>query len=291
MKNYYDILGIKIDSDSNSIKDAYRKLSKKFHPDLNPNDDFFEKMFRNLNEAKEVLLDESSKHNYDKVLDLHLSKFDNANTTREDIERQVKEEFQEILRKKEKEIKRKYYAINQLKNEEQKLSKEKEEERQKIIIDQLKTEFNKLRIEEKDIKLRRNQINTELEKLSKRQKAIVTRKEEIDKKINPDNIDSNTVENDNNKAKINLEPELVKSLDNIKQQVDLTKREIFFKSLINYCSSKSMSAKFVSDNPDLAKMILSSKFNNNEFAKVYKRSRDQTDKKMEFENFVVSYIT
>ena len=64
--NYYDILEIEEDADSNSIKKAYKKLAKKFHPDLNPdNVEWSEEKFKQINEADHVLIDEDERRKYD----------------------------------------------------------------------------------------------------------------------------------------------------------------------------------------------------------------------------------
>lgn len=68
MTNYYNILGLEQDADVKEIKQAYRKLSKKFHPDLNPGDAFFDKMFLQVQEAYEILSDEQLRAKYDKIL-------------------------------------------------------------------------------------------------------------------------------------------------------------------------------------------------------------------------------
>lgn len=68
MTNYYNILGLEADADIQDIKSSYRKLSKKFHPDLNPNDAFFGKMFLQIQEAYEVLSDEKTRKIYDQKL-------------------------------------------------------------------------------------------------------------------------------------------------------------------------------------------------------------------------------
>lgn len=68
MTNYYNILGLEQDADLGDIKTAYRKLSKKFHPDLNPDDDFFNKMFLQIQEAYEVLSNEDLRYKYDGLL-------------------------------------------------------------------------------------------------------------------------------------------------------------------------------------------------------------------------------
>ncbi|MGB1205214.1 MAG: J domain-containing protein [Chitinophagales bacterium] len=68
MKNYYHILGVDKTATINEIKEAYRKLSKKFHPDLNNNDPFFEEQFKLVNEAYEVLSDAWSRSSYDSQL-------------------------------------------------------------------------------------------------------------------------------------------------------------------------------------------------------------------------------
>ncbi len=75
MTNYYNILGLESDADISEIKTNYRKLSKKFHPDLNPNDDFFGKMFLQIQEAYEVLSDEETRRKYDQKLRTNFSPF------------------------------------------------------------------------------------------------------------------------------------------------------------------------------------------------------------------------
>ncbi len=55
MKEYYDILELNEDSDKKEIKKAYRKLSKKYHPDLNPNNKEAEEKFKKIVEAYEIL--------------------------------------------------------------------------------------------------------------------------------------------------------------------------------------------------------------------------------------------
>jgi curved DNA-binding protein len=55
--DYYKILGVNKSASEKEIKSAYRKLARKHHPDLNPNNAEAEKQFKQLNEANEVLSD------------------------------------------------------------------------------------------------------------------------------------------------------------------------------------------------------------------------------------------
>ena len=63
--DYYKLLGIDKTSTSKDIKNAYRKLARKFHPDLNPNDKDAKKKFQQINEANEVLSDPEKRKKYD----------------------------------------------------------------------------------------------------------------------------------------------------------------------------------------------------------------------------------
>jgi len=63
-KNYYDILGLDKNASPEDIKSAYRKLAKKYHPDINREDGAAEK-FKEVNEAYECLSDPKKKANYD----------------------------------------------------------------------------------------------------------------------------------------------------------------------------------------------------------------------------------
>jgi len=62
MKNYYDILGLSKDANAEQIKKAYRNLSKKYHPDVNPAG---ENQFKEIAEAYDVLSDPKKKQTYD----------------------------------------------------------------------------------------------------------------------------------------------------------------------------------------------------------------------------------
>lgn len=63
--DYYKILGIDKSASESDIKKAYRKLARKHHPDLNPNDKEAEKKFKEINEANEVLSDPENRKKYD----------------------------------------------------------------------------------------------------------------------------------------------------------------------------------------------------------------------------------
>ncbi len=64
-RDYYEVMGISKDASDDEIKKAYRKLAKKYHPDLNPGDKTAEQHFKEVNEAYEVLSDKEKKARYD----------------------------------------------------------------------------------------------------------------------------------------------------------------------------------------------------------------------------------
>lgn len=63
--DYYKILGIAKNATDKDIKKAYRKLARKYHPDLNPNNKEAEKKFKEVNEANEVLSNTENRKKYD----------------------------------------------------------------------------------------------------------------------------------------------------------------------------------------------------------------------------------
>lgn len=64
--DYYKTLGISKTASADEIKKAYRKLARKYHPDMNPNDKEAEKKFKEINEANEVLSNPENRAKYDK---------------------------------------------------------------------------------------------------------------------------------------------------------------------------------------------------------------------------------
>lgn len=64
--DYYKTLGIEKNASAEQIKKAYRKLARKLHPDLNPNDKEAHKKFQQINEANEVLSDPEKRKKYDR---------------------------------------------------------------------------------------------------------------------------------------------------------------------------------------------------------------------------------
>lgn len=65
-KDYYEILGVKRDASEAEIKSAYRKLARKYHPDVNKTKDA-EQKFKDINEAYEVLSDKEKRQRYDSL--------------------------------------------------------------------------------------------------------------------------------------------------------------------------------------------------------------------------------
>ena len=63
--DYYKILGVEKTATPTEIKSAFRKLARKYHPDLNPNDKDATKKFQEINEANEVLSDPEKRKKYD----------------------------------------------------------------------------------------------------------------------------------------------------------------------------------------------------------------------------------
>ena len=66
MKNYYDILGVSRAAKIEEIKKAYKRLARKYHPDLNPNDKESEQKFKEMSEAYAILSDSSKREKYDR---------------------------------------------------------------------------------------------------------------------------------------------------------------------------------------------------------------------------------
>jgi len=66
-KDYYKALGVDKTATTDQIKKAYRKLARKYHPDVNPNDPEAERKFKEMNEANEVLSDPEKRQKYDQL--------------------------------------------------------------------------------------------------------------------------------------------------------------------------------------------------------------------------------
>ena len=66
-KDYYETLGVSRDASQEEISKAFKKLARKYHPDLNANDEEAEKKFKEVNEAYEVLKDPEKRQRYDQL--------------------------------------------------------------------------------------------------------------------------------------------------------------------------------------------------------------------------------
>src|SRR6478609_7523724 len=64
-KDYYEALGVARGADADEIRKAYRKLARKYHPDLNPGDKAAEDRFKKVQEAYDILSDENKRKVYD----------------------------------------------------------------------------------------------------------------------------------------------------------------------------------------------------------------------------------
>src|ERR1035438_7847901 len=64
-KDYYGILGVKKTATPDEIRKAFRKLARKYHPDVNPGDKKAEEKFKEMSEANDILSDEKKRKIYD----------------------------------------------------------------------------------------------------------------------------------------------------------------------------------------------------------------------------------
>lgn len=121
-KDYYKILEVERNATENDIKKSYRRLSKQYHPDLNPNNKEAEEKFKDIAEAYSILSDKEKKTNYDRfgtadgktnpfggmdMNDMFSSFFGNQNRRRKgsDIRVNVKVSLEEIFEGTHKKIK------------------------------------------------------------------------------------------------------------------------------------------------------------------------------------------
>src|SRR5690349_22922331 len=64
-QDFYELLGVSRDAKADEIRKSYRKLARKYHPDLNPGDKAAEDKFKDIQEAYEILNDPKKKEMYD----------------------------------------------------------------------------------------------------------------------------------------------------------------------------------------------------------------------------------
>src|SRR5919202_844717 len=66
-KDYYGVLGVKKNASAEEIRKAFRKLARKYHPDVNPGDKKAEEKFKEISEANDVLSDPKKRKIYDQL--------------------------------------------------------------------------------------------------------------------------------------------------------------------------------------------------------------------------------
>lgn len=114
-KDYYKILGVSATATLSEIKIAYRKLSKKFHPDINDGDKFFEEKFKEILEAYEILSNEEKRKNYNSTIYNNFKNDKYKNEQYQEFVRKRNDEFEkqkDDLRKWEESLKEKEKTLN-----------------------------------------------------------------------------------------------------------------------------------------------------------------------------------
>jgi curved DNA-binding protein len=94
--DYYKTLGVDKNATQKDIKSAYRKMARKYHPDLNPNNKDAKKNFQQINEANEVLSDPEKRKKYDQYGEdwKHADEFKNAGQYQEQSSESQRQRYQ-----------------------------------------------------------------------------------------------------------------------------------------------------------------------------------------------------
>ena len=155
MKDYYYILGVKSNANSNAIKDAYRKLSLRFHPDVTGGDKFLEERFKEICEAYEILSENDKRRVYhDRLIRFNQNKSSNSTTDSEAKKRE--EEFERKKRAFEEER----ANFEKTKREQaSKVNQAEELERNRRAFEEEKSKFKKEREEREEYKKENQQNN------------------------------------------------------------------------------------------------------------------------------------
>jgi len=165
MRDYYYILGIEQNVTVEQIKSVYRKLSKKFHPDMNNGDKFFEERFIAIQEAYEILSDYSKRQVYDKKL----ASFQHPNfVALRKYEEELKRKFEKEFARREEEIRQKYRTPEQKAAEEQEKRRNEQEKRRNEEERLKKLERDRITNEIEDKKNNLSHRETELKSLRQR---------------------------------------------------------------------------------------------------------------------------
>ena len=69
-RDYFKVLGVERSADADTVKRAFRKLARQYHPDVNPDDQDAEARFKEVSEAYEVLSDPEKRRRYEQFLSL-----------------------------------------------------------------------------------------------------------------------------------------------------------------------------------------------------------------------------
>lgn len=93
MKNLYHVLGITNTATEEEIKKAYRTLSKKYHPDVNPGDSEREERFMEISEAYAILQNSQKRQEYDKMLMAEEKKYNSKKKEKKDYGRPISRKF------------------------------------------------------------------------------------------------------------------------------------------------------------------------------------------------------
>lgn len=96
MKNYYEVLGVSRTASKETIKAEFKKLARKYHPDLNPGNKEAEENFKKINEAYGILNNEELRNKYDKQLNNQYETTTNNKNVKKDSTNKSNIDFENI---------------------------------------------------------------------------------------------------------------------------------------------------------------------------------------------------